>query len=156
MKTMKSEKRPRGRPKKDEGTIEFWRFVRVGMVMSAYDEARASGQKHSAAVTQAVDYVRQCCSEMRISETEVKRTLAFYQPRNSQDIFQFKRVTLDDAELVRQRSVLEQAVADLRGKKGLWEPLPSIEDLPKSRTAYAFGFAERPLYPRHNRKIPKE
>ncbi len=93
---------------------------------------------------------------MRISETEVKRTLAIYQPRNSPNMFQFKRVTLGDSELMRQYNVLEQAAADLRGKKGLREPLPSIEDLPKSRTAYTFGFAERPLYPRHNRKIPEE
>ena len=153
---MKSEKRPRGRPKKNEGTIEFWRFVRAGMVMSAYDEARASGQKHSAAVTQAVDYVRQRGSEMPISETVVKRVLATFRSRNSHSILQFKRVTLDDSELMTQRNVLEQASADLRGKKGLRKPLPSIEDLPKSRTAYTFGYADRPLYPRHNRKIPKE
>jgi hypothetical protein len=153
---MKTETRPQGRPKKNEGTTEFWRFVRAGMVMSAYDEARASGQKHSAAVAQSVDYVRQCCSEMPISETEVKRILATFRPRDSQSILQFKRVTLDDSELMRQRSELEQAAADLRGRKGLWKPLPSIEDLPKSRTAYTFGSAERPLYPRHNRKNPKE
>lgn len=124
--------------------------------MSAYDEARASGQKHSAAVTQAVDYVRQRGSEMPISETVVKRVLATFRPRNSHSILQFKRVTLDDSELMTQRNVLEQASADLRGKKGLRKPLPSIEDLPKSRTAYTFGYADRPLYPRHNRKIPKE
>jgi hypothetical protein len=156
MKTMKSEKRPRGRPKKNEGTIEFRHFVRAGMIMSGYVKARESGQKHSAAVTQTVDHVRQSCSEMCISETEVRRTLAIYQPRNSQIVFQFRRVTLDDAELVRLRSVIEQAATDLRGKKGLWKPLPSIEDLPKSRTAYTFGYAERSLYPRHNRKSPKK
>lgn len=93
---------------------------------------------------------------MPISETVVKRVLATFRPRNSHSILQFKRVTLDDSELMTQRNVLEQASADLRGKKGLRKPLPSIEDLPKSRTAYTFGYADRPLYPRHNRKIPKE
>lgn len=107
MKTMNSEKRARGRPKKNEDTIEFWRFVRAVMVMSAYDEARASGQKHSTAVTQAVAYVRQRFSEMPISETEVKRVLATFRPRNCQSSLQFNRVTLDDSELMRQRSVLE-------------------------------------------------
>ena len=154
--TMKTEKKPLGRPKKKEGAIACWRLFRDVMVVSAYAEARESGEKHSAAVTQAVDHVRQRCSEMRISETEVKRTLAIYQPRNNQIIFQFKRVTLHESELMRQRNVLEQAVAELRGKKGLWKPLPSIQDSPKSRTAYTFAYAERPLYPRHNRKTPKE
>lgn len=48
---MKAEKRLPGRPKKGEGTKEFWRFVRDGMAMSAYDEARESAQKHGVAIT---------------------------------------------------------------------------------------------------------
>jgi hypothetical protein len=28
--------------------------------------------------------------------------------------------------------------------------------IPKSLTAYKFGYAKRPRYPRHNRKIPKK
>lgn len=149
---MKTQKRPPGRPKKNEGRIEAWHLLRAAMAMSAYNEARASGQKHSAAVTQALDYIRQHCSEMPISETEVKRTLAAYQPRDSQTTFQFKRVSPDDVELARLR-LIRKLLARVQDKKGLWVPLPSIDDLPKSPVAYTFGFAKRPLYPRHNRKI---
>lgn len=149
---MKTEKGFRGRPKKEEDTIEFWRFFRAGMVMSAYDEARASGEKHSAAVTHAVDHVRQRCSKMPISETEVKRTLATFRPRGSQTILQFTRVTLDEGEVARLRSMLKQ-VPDAQDENGKSVPSPSNENLLKSCTAYTLGYAERPLYPRHNRKI---
>jgi hypothetical protein len=152
---MKTEKRPRGRPKKKEGAKEFWRFCRDGMVMSAYNEARESGQKHSAAVTQAFDYIRKHFPGMPISGTEVKRTVAAYQPRNSQTALQFKRVTLDAEQIMKQRSIREQ-ITSVQGKKGLRVPLPSIDDLPTSHVGYTFGFAKRPLYPRHNRKISKQ
>ena len=150
---MRAEKRPRGRPKKED-TIKFWRFCRAGMVMSAYDEARASGEKHSVAVTQAVDYVSHRCSEMPISETEVKRTLAIFRPRGSQTILQFKRVTLDEEKVARLRFMLEQ-LPSVHDEKGQSVPSRSIQNLLKIRTAYTFGYAERPIYPRHNRKIPK-
>jgi hypothetical protein len=50
--------------------------------------------------------------------------------------------------------VLKQA-HDLQREMGLSvEPL-SIQNLPKRLTAYKFGYAKRPRYPRHNRKNPK-
>ena len=78
---MKTAKRPRGRPKKEKGREEFWRFVRTGIIISEYDEARKSGQKHSVAVTQAVAYLKQHQPEMPVSETVVKRMLATFRPR---------------------------------------------------------------------------
>jgi hypothetical protein len=152
--TMKTQKRPPGRPKKKEGTRECWRFFRDGMAMSAYDEARESGQKHSAAITQSVDHVRKRCPKMPMSETGVRRALATYRPRGSQTILQFKRVTLNNEQLTRRRWITEQ-LASVEGRKGLRVPLPSIDDLPKRPTVYMFGYAERPVYPRHNRQIPK-
>jgi hypothetical protein len=149
---MKTEKRPRGRPKKKEGTIESSHFFRAGMIMSAYDDARAGGQKHSAAVTQAVDYVRQRCPKMPISETEVRRALATFRPRHSQTILQFKRVTLDDEKVARLRGMLEQ-VPPMYDENGQLLPSPSIQNFPKSRTAYKFGYAERPVYPDHSPRI---
>jgi hypothetical protein len=44
--------------------------MRAVIVMSLYDEARKNGQKHSAAVTQTVELVKQRDPAMRISETE--------------------------------------------------------------------------------------
>jgi hypothetical protein len=154
-KIMKTEKRPRGRPKKKEGTIDSSHFFRAGMIISAYDEARTSGQKHSAAVTHAVDYVRQHCPKMPVSETEVKRTLATFRPRESQTTLRFKSLTLDDEKVARLRGMLEQ-VPIMRDKDGQLVPPPSIQNLLHSRTAYTFGYAERPVYPRHNRKIPNQ
>ena len=75
---MENAKKTRGRPKKEEGREEFWRFVRAGMIVYAYNEARKRKQKHSAAVGEAVAYVRQHRPEMPVSETVVKRTLATF------------------------------------------------------------------------------
>src|SRR5271169_6805728 len=115
---MQTEKRQRGRPKKAKGTINFWHFVRAGMVMSAFDDARESGEKHSAAVTQAVDDVRQSHPGMPVSETEVRRSLATYRPRNSRTTLRFKRLIFDEEKLARRRLMLEQ-VAKVEGEKNL-------------------------------------
>src|SRR5580692_4541132 len=144
---MKKRSRPRGRPKNKEGIVPLWRFARAGIVMCVYDEARKRGEKHSAAVNQAVKYVRLNRSEMPISETEVKRTLAAFRPRHSRTILRFKRSTISKKKLKQLRSIQKQ-LASVRAKKGL--PLPRIPNLPKSPVAYTFGFKERPLYPRHN------
>ena len=149
---MKTAKRPRGRPRKEEGREEFWRFVRTGIIISEYDEARKSGQKHSVAVNQAVEYLKQHQPEMPVSETVVKRTLATFRSRNSQTTLRFKRSIVGKKKLARLRSMLEQA-HDVQRQMGLSVPPPSI---PKSLTAYKFGYAKRPRYSRHNRKTPKK
>jgi hypothetical protein len=152
---MKAKTRPPGRPKNRDGTITLWRFARAGMVMSAFDEARESGEKYSAAVTQAVDDVRQRHPKMPVSESEVRRTLAIYRPKNSRTVLRFNRSAFDDEKLARLRLMLEQ-VPTVQGEKNLPVPPPSIKDLPKNLAAVTFGYFERPLYPRHNRKIPKK
>lgn len=149
---MENAKRSRGRPKKEEGREEFWRFVRAGMIVYAYDEARKRKQKHSAALTEAVAYVRQHRPEMPVSETVVKRTLATFRSRDSQTALRFKLTTMGKRKLARLRSMFKQAY-DRQSEIGL--PVPSIQNLPKSPTAYKFGYAKRPRYPRHNRKNPK-
>ena len=149
---MRTAKRLRGRPQKEEGREEFWRFVRAGMIISVYDEARKNNEKHSVAVTQAVEYLRQHQPEMPVSDTVVKRTLATFRPRDSRTTLRFKRYTVGRKKLARLRSILEQA-HDMQRQMGLSVPPPSI---PKSLTAYKFGYAKRPRYARHNRKIPKK
>ncbi len=43
-------KKSRGRPKKEEDTIEVWQFGCAAIVMSAYDEARAKREKRCGGV----------------------------------------------------------------------------------------------------------
>ena len=148
---MKTEKRARGRPKKEKGLIELWRFGRAGVVRFAYDEARQRGEKHSVAIICAVEYIRQHYPKMPISETEVRRVLATFQPRKSRTVLRFERATVGGERLKKFRFV-----AGVQGEKGPAAPSSSIQNLPESITSYKFRFAKRPQYPRHNRKAPKE
>ena len=80
-----------GRPRK-HGFQPIWMLMRATTAFYAYDEARRRGEKHSAAVQETVrriqmEEVKIRTSEneekkMPISETEVKRILAAWQPRN--------------------------------------------------------------------------
>ena len=73
----------RGRPKKD-GLKPGWMLFRSFLVLNAYDQARARGDKHSAAIIEAVSAVRSRIPGMPISETEVRRVLADFQSRDSE------------------------------------------------------------------------
>jgi len=126
------ERRQRGRPRKAGDTIPLWKFAREGAAMWAYDEARGSGEKHSAAVAQAADFVKKLYPGIRISETEVRRILAMRRPRNAGTILRF------------ERSIMTE------------EQGPSNDDQAHGTTVFKIRFAERPTYPRHNRKNPKE
>jgi hypothetical protein len=148
---MKTEKRARGRPKKEKGLIELWRFSRAGVVQFAYHEARQRGEKHSVAITCAVDYIRQHYPKMPISETEVRRVLATSQPRKSSIVLQFERATLGGERLKKFRFV-----AGVQGEKGPVAPSSSIQNLPENITSYKFRFAKRREHPRHNRKIAND
>jgi hypothetical protein len=70
----------RGRPKKD-GQIPTWMLRREAMIVYGYDRARRLGEKHAVAIQEAVRYVQESDSRMRISETEVRRVLAYWRPR---------------------------------------------------------------------------
>jgi hypothetical protein len=62
-----------GKTSKDRGMISQQDFARAGIVMTAHDEARRNGEKHSVALAKAVEFVRQHFPKMRISKTGVKR-----------------------------------------------------------------------------------
>jgi hypothetical protein len=131
--------------------VKYRDFVRAGIVMSVYDEARENNQKHSVAVVQAVEFVRQRYPKMRISGTGVRRILALWRPRNSGTVLRFERSTVTDEEAgkiaaIRQRLTFLQQTDN--------PVLPALSDVYPSRTAtvFRFGFSERPNYPRHNRK----
>ena len=152
---MEIEKRQRGRPRKKENSIKSWRFMRAAMAMCAYDEARKRGDKHSVAVRNAVDFVKQRNPKMPISETEVKRTLAALRPRSSRTILRFERLVLSEEDLKMKRWMREQ-LATSQEKKGITLLAPPNYHQARSVTAFQIRFDERPNYPRHNRKNPKE
>jgi len=149
---MEMEKKGKGRPRQAKNTIQFWQFARAGRVMCAYDEARARGEKHTAAVQYAVDYVKQSSSKMRISPTGVKRILATCRPRGSQTILRFEHSSMSEEDIKRRHWILEH-LAMLQGKT---LPTPPNNDPAGNVAVFKLRFAERPNYPRHNRKNPKE
>jgi hypothetical protein len=147
------EVRPRGRPRKGIGKIEPWQFVRAALVMCGYDEARKRGEKHRDAVAQAVAYVKQWDSAIRISETEVRRILASFRPKNDQFSFRFERSVASKNQLRKHRSIRKQ-LAELQGKKGV--TLPELPELRKGALSLKIRLVRRPLYPRHNRRTSKK
>jgi hypothetical protein len=71
-----------GRPRKN-GLQPIWVLQRETLALFAYERAREAGEKHCVAVSEAVKYIRQTAPRMRISETEVKRIVAYWRPRGS-------------------------------------------------------------------------
>jgi hypothetical protein len=70
----------RGRPRKN-GLQPISVLNRVTLVTYAYDQARGAGEKHMAAITEAVEFIRKNHPSMKVSETEVKRILANYRSK---------------------------------------------------------------------------
>jgi hypothetical protein len=149
------EKGHRGRPRKEEGSIEFWQFARAAIVTCAYDEARQNGEKHSSAVRHAVDSLKLCSQEMPVSETEVRRILSTFRPRGSGTILRFERSTLREEDIKINRWIREQFAA-LQEKKGITLLAPPVYDETRSIAILTVRLADRPSYPRHNRKAPNE
>lgn len=144
----------RGRPQKQRDTIKSWQFARVAMILCAYHEARRNGDKHSAAVKYAVDFIKQRSSELSISESGVKRALATWRPRGSRTILLFERTTKTPEEVEKHRWLREQ-LATLATKRGLKLEVPPSIDSAGSAEVLRIRFGERPNYPRHNRKDPE-
>jgi len=148
-------KRPRGRPKKIKDSIKPWEFGRLARVFSAYDELRERGQKHSAAITEVAGALKQRSPQMPISETGVRRILSKHRPKGSRTILRFERTLLTEEDRERRRRMWEQ-VAVSQEITGI--TLPKLPDFAEKRPreAFLFRFSERPEYPRHNRRPPKE
>jgi hypothetical protein len=70
----------RGRPRKN-GQLSMWMLRRETSILYGYDQARRLGEKHAVAIQEAVRYVRETDPRMPISETEVRRVLAYWRPR---------------------------------------------------------------------------
>ena len=147
---MEAEKKKRGRPRQAKDTIQYWQFARVGGVMCAYDEARERGDKHSVAVRGAVEHLKKSSPGMPISETEVKRILAVWRPRNAGTILRFERKILTEED-IKSHCWLQEQLAVLQGKRDLKLEVPT--NLGRLTGSITVRFAERRNYPRHNRKI---
>jgi len=148
----KEMKKSMGRPRQKEGLFSFRDFDRANIAMSLYHEARKNGQKHSVAVAQTVESIKQRYPMVQISETEVKRILAAWSPRGSHTVLRFECVTLTRQELANR---IEGQLAAMSQKNGSKLPAPSEVILPISITTYRMILGPRPNYPRHNRKLPK-
>jgi hypothetical protein len=81
----------------------------------------------------------------------VKRILSTFRPRGSGTVLHFERSTLSEEDIRINRWIREQ-LAPLQGKKGLILPEPPNYDLAQSVAVLTIGIAERPNYPRYNRK----
>jgi hypothetical protein len=147
-------KKKMGRPRKKKEVLSSRAFARAGIVMSAYDEARENGQKHSVAIRQSVEVTRERHPKIPISETGVRRILSQFRPRKSHVILRFKRSTLTGEALAKHCWILDQLAA-LAQEKGLKSPEPSNLYPRKSVATYQMSFGEKPNYPRHNRKFSK-
>jgi hypothetical protein len=77
----------RGRPKLN-GITKLYRDLTV---VCSYNEWRRAGEKHANAVASAVSEVRKEYPGMKVSETEVKRVLAKYQPKGYPEVFTVTR-----------------------------------------------------------------
>ncbi len=91
-----------GRPPKN-GARSGWMLLRSMWAIFGYHAARAAGEKHEAALTEAVKFVKMLCPDMPISETEVKRALAEYQPEASTHGYTIEE--LSDSELHAKREL---------------------------------------------------
>lgn len=134
---MEIAKRGKGRPKKEPDRITHEQFGRAARVLCAYHAKRRGGEKHSAAVTETA-------KQEALSTSEVKRILSNWQSQAASTVIRFEPKTLTEGDIERIRFIQAQLAA-LQGKKGL-KPCE-----PKG-TIYRIRFAERPDYPRHNRR----
>lgn len=83
-----------GRPSK-MGRKEPGQFARVMAILHGYRQAREKGLKHSVAIRETVVLVGVTNPEKPISETEVKRVLAEFQPKNCKDAVTRYAVTVE-------------------------------------------------------------
>jgi hypothetical protein len=118
---------PRGRPQKS-GEKPWWMLQRSLFILLEFHKARNRGLKHSAAIAETVAVIRCKYRDLRVSETEVKRTLAKWMPRDCKTAF-----------LVRDPA---NSNAMHRLPCGDYRPTMSIY------------IGLRPIYPRINQKTP--
>jgi hypothetical protein len=148
---MDSTMKKRGRPPKN-GTTEPWRFGRALQVVHAYTKARNSGEKHSAAVKEAINFVRRLDPETPISESEVKRVLAELLPQNGPTAVLAEYSVLEGDEAAETRRYLEQLIGQAVANR---PAVLDIQDRGRPLKKFTIKLVDRPKYPRHNAKSSK-
>lgn len=126
----------RGRPRKN-GAKPGWTFHRSMWAIAGYNQSRAAGEKHETALKAAVEFVKQICPEMPISVTEVKRSLAEFQPTDA-------CVSYTISELPAEEVQRAAAIYSQLGMPG------------NIRRGWSFGFSERPKFERINARAKPE
>jgi hypothetical protein len=125
-----------GRPRKN-GIQDAWTLLRAVIALSCYHEVRA-GNKHAAAVGEAVSAMRCNLPGFPISQTEVKRALAQLQPEGFLSVVLVSKAS--EAPLP-----IPQLPPAMCQKFGL--PTNS-----KMMQCFTIGLGSRPEYARHNSK----
>jgi hypothetical protein len=145
---MRSLMAERGRPRKN-GAKPGWTLFRSVMALAAYDQARVGGNKHSAAIAEAVSAVRAWVPEMPISGTEVKRVLAEFRSKGTGRAL---IITMGIAQGPEAEAWFEELKWAAKESRGKWEvpSLPVYESKPGRLRRFTIQFGRRPSYPRHN------
>jgi hypothetical protein len=140
----------RGRPKK-EGVKPGWTLFRSFLVLHAYNEARAKGDKHAAAITESVSAVRSRAPGMKISESEVKRVLAEFQSKDSDGSWIITEGVAHGPELALWLDNLECLAAIARRSRGkLKVSIPDGKFQSRVLKMWTIQVGPRPHYPRSN------
>lgn len=132
----------RGRPRK-HGLREPEVLRRALLAVVFYQQARTAGEKYSVAVREAAAHVRSRNPHTRMSETEVKRILAEFWPKNAESVILAEESAVEEAEVMRLRDLLAQVPSSDRKVESFivhYRPLRKL----------AIRFGKRPNYPRHN------
>jgi hypothetical protein len=140
----------RGRPHK-HGLKKPSALARALMVVYAYDKARKEGLKHSAAIREAVAFVKRIHPEMAISETEVRRILAEFHSSKSPVALRSNYEIVVGKEAARFRGLLAQ-IPGFKDSKS--SSNSSRQDPQRPLRRFSIGYVKRPNYPRHNAKKP--
>lgn len=145
---METEKKKRGRPPKN-GAKDPWFLARTLEIIYAYDKARTSGIKHSAAIREAVAFVRHLDPEMHVSETEVRRVLAVLRPSDGPVALLSSYEILEGEEAAEIRNRFAETHAFNRSRSQLSAP---DEDPTRPLKRFSIYLVKRRNYPRHNAK----
>jgi hypothetical protein len=145
---METPRKKRRRPPKG-GVKDPSHFARALMFTNSCDQAREGGEKRSAAITEGVNSVKQSVPRLPLSETEGKRILAEFRPKDSETGLIVRASNVDAAEKARRRNLRAQ----VPGFGGTIPAELAKQNLQKC-PGFQFGIGQRPVYPRHNAKAP--
>jgi hypothetical protein len=138
---MEQTKRKRGRPPK-HGVKDGSVFRRVLAVLDLYDKLRRDGNKYSSTITGVVASLHE--RGIWISETEVRRIVTEFRPRNAPLTLLTDSYILDQ----NQAEPVHKILRELPGNAASKEQATPISDPLKPIRCYPIRFGKPPVYPR--------